>query len=384
MKQDLGMSDAAYGLGVGLFYIGYLVLEIPGAIIAERWNAQLWIVRIMVTWGLVSSAFCLIQSVEQFYLLRVLLGVAEAGFFPAMLVLMSRWFGAEFRAKSIGILITAAPLSALLVAPLSSWLLTWDYFGWRGWRWMLLLQGLPTVFVGIACLWLLPNRPSQARWLTPEEATLLEKHTDSGPAGTHGLLHTLKQIGQPVILKLCLIQFFNNMAMVGCTFWSPLVIKQVEHMTPDQAALWSAIAPGLSLIMIVLGGWSSDRTQERFWHTLGFVGSCFAMLVLSAIFLALDNDVLSLGSLFVGYAAAYTASPLIWALAYQRCGGAVFAAGIGAINMVGNTSGLIGTFLFGELKEMTGQISWGLIALAVAQLCGLAVILSLRKTSLKP
>lgn len=375
MKDELQFSDAVYGLGAGIFYIGYFLLEIPGAMIAERWSARLWILRIMVTWGLISAAMCFVQTPAQFYTLRFLLGLAEAGFFPAMMVVLRRWFAEEDRAKAIAIFMGALTAASILGAPLSAWMLTLDWLGWSGWRWMFVLQGLPSVFIGLLCIWLLPDRPSQARWLTEREAAFLEKATQTAPQSRHaGWKETFALLADPRIALLSLTYFFMQNSVTGYNTWMPLLIKQLGELSVTQAALWAIVPPTLGFVSKVAAGWSSDRWGERYWHTVGLLLAGTALISLSAWFSAAGYPVLALASLFLGAAGCLGAPPCFWAYATQTGGGMAVAVAIGTINMIGSLGSAVGPYAFGFLKEHFGQPAYSLLLLGSMQLCAVLAL----------
>lgn len=372
MKDELKFSDAVYGFGAGIFYIGYIILEIPGAVIAQRWSARLWILRIMVTWGLISAAMCLVNTPLQFYTLRFLLGLAEAGFFPAMMVLLRRWFLPEDRAKAIAIFMGALTIASIVGAPLSAWMLTFDWFGWSGWRWMFLLQGLPTVFIGIACLWFLPDFPRQARWLTPQEAQWLENATRDETTHHHGIKQTLTLLANPGIAALSLTYFFMQCSVTGYVTWMPLLIKQLGELSASMAALWAIIPPILGFASKVAAGWSSDYFKERYWHTTGLLLAGAFLIWMSAFFTNQNQAVLALAALFLGAAGCLGAPPCFWAYATQRYGGMAVAVAIGTINMVGSLGSFVGPYAFGALKSHFGHPSYSLVLLGLTQLLAVA------------
>lgn len=370
MKDELQFSDAVYGLGAGIFYIGYFLLEIPGAIIAERWSARLWILRIMVTWGLISAAMCFVQTPLQFYTLRFLLGLAEAGFFPAMMVVLRRWFVEEDRAKAIAIFMGALTAASILGAPLSAWMLQLDWLGWNGWRWMFVLQGLPSVAIGILCFWLLPDRPSQAQWLQPHEILYLEQATQPSQRNHHaGWKETFASLANPQIALLSLTYFFMQNSVTGYNTWIPLIIKQLGELQATQAALWATIPPVLGFVSKVVAGWSSDRLGERYWHTTILLLGGAILNILAGVLSNAGYPLWALGVLFLGAAGCFGAPPCFWAYATQSGSGMSIAVAIGTINMIGSLGSAVGPYAFGFLKEHFGQPVYSLILLGVMQVC---------------
>ncbi|MCS7017881.1 MAG: MFS transporter [Cytophagales bacterium] len=369
MKDELQFSDAVYGLGAGIFYIGYFLLEIPGAMIAERYSARLWILRIMTTWGLISAAMCFVQTPGQFYTLRFLLGLAEAGFFPAMMVVLRRWFVEQDRAKAIAIFMGALTVASILGSPLSAWMLTLDWLGWSGWRWMFVLQGLPSVLVGILCIWLLPDHPSQVRWLSSLEADYLKKATQTTTPLSHvGWKETFALLADSRIALLSLTYFFMQNSVTGYNTWMPLLIKQLGELSPTQAALWAIVPPTLGFASKLAAGWSSDRFEERYWHTTGLLLAGTSFICLSAWLVVAGYPLGALAMLFLGATGCLGAPPCFWAYATHSGAGIAIAVSIGTINMIGSLGSAVGPYAFGYLKEHFGEPFYSLILLGAMQL----------------
>ncbi len=381
MKQDLQFSDAVYGLGAGIFYIGYLLLEIPGAIIAQRWSARLWIVRIMVTWGVLAAATAFVRTPLEFYVIRFMLGLAEAGFFPAMMIVLRRWFTPQDRAKAIAIFMGSLTAAAIFGAPVSGWMLDIDWHGWSGWRWMFILQGLPSAFIGLLALKFLPDRPSQARWLSPQEAAAIEAHTSADTCANHSWRDTFSALAEKTTIVLCVTYFCVQITVTGFNIWMPITLRNLGGFNDLQTTFWAIVPPVVGLSAKLIAGWSSDRLGERYWHTVGLLAWGALGMIACAVFAASGMRVPAIVALFVGAAGFLGAPPCFWAMVSQRFSALGLAVAIGAVNMIGSLGSFTGPTLFGFLAEHFGHASWSLAALGLAQIAAIACLLPLRKTA---
>ena len=375
MNADLGFSPTVFGAGVGIFFIGYFIFEIPSNVVIEKVGARLWICRIMLTWGLISGAMAFVWSETSFYALRFLLGAAEAGFAPGMILYLTYWFPAELRAKYYGIYFIAIPLASVIGAPVSTYLLGLDgVFGLQGWQWLFVVEAVPALLLGVAVLWFLPDGPAKSRWLTDEEKTRIadclardRAHHVHGDAH-HALWPALKDAR---VLLLSLIYFGLVIGLYGTNFWLPQIVKGMGYSTVEIGWIVAAVY-AVAAIAMPLWGWSSDRRQERVWHTAlaafasaaGCIGAAYFQLPLLAI--------LALGLAAV---AVYVSIVPFWAMPPTFLGGTGAAAGIALINSVGNLGGFAGPYIIGWVKETTASYSAGMLALAVS--LGLAGLLTL-------
>lgn len=382
MQEDLGFSDAVYGLGAGMFYIGYILLEIPGAVIAQRWSARLWVMRIMVTWGLLAAATAWVQTPAQFYGARFVLGLAEAGFFPAMMLILRRWFGPADRAKAIAIFMGSLAAAAIVGAPVSGWMLGLEWLGWEGWRWMFVLQGLPTVLLGALCYWLLPGRPAEARWLGCDEAALIDADCADADSGGHaGWGETFAALADKRIALLCAAYFCMQATVTGFSIWMPLTVKSLGGLSNWQTSLWAMVPPVFGLGAKLVAGWSSDRSGERFWHTVGLLAWGAAGMWAGTAFVASGMPLAALAAIFASAAGFLAAPPCFWAMLSQMFGGLRVAVAIGAVNMAGSIGSFCGPSIFGLLKEHAGHPAWSLAALGIFQAAAIACVGGLRKHS---
>lgn len=347
MTRDLGFSEAIFGLGAGLFFVGYLVLEIPGAIIVERWSARWWISRILVTWGLCTILVGFVHTPTEFYIARSLLGAAEAGFFPGIIVYLAHWFPQEYRARALGKFVLAIPLSLLLGAPVSGFLLGVNWLGLAGWRWVFIVEGLPAVLLGLATLVYLVDRPKQAKWLPADERDWLESEL-AKEAGAGRIRHTAWQglrHGRAYLLAFGL--FFANIGVVGFILWLPTTIQQGSGLGAGASAALSALPFLGGMIGVWLCSRSSDRNGERLFHTILPMLSCGVLFA----FTALPGQPFATKLLFLSLSggAMFAWAPSFWVLPTLTLGETAAAAAIGLINSIGNLGGFVGPYVVGRL-----------------------------------
>ncbi|MGG7650022.1 MFS transporter [Pseudomonas sp. ES4] len=374
MSTDLNFSETVYGLGAGIFFIGYFFFEVPSNLILYRVGARKWIARIMITWGIISALMMFVTTPTSFYVMRFLLGVAEAGFFPGVILYLTYWFPARRRGRAIAMFITGIPISGIIGSPLSGWILQAfnGVNGWAGWQWLFLLEGAPTVLVGLLVWRFLDDGIADAKWLDPEEKKILQDNirADVGEKTSHSFKHLLRDTK---IWILALIYFGVLMGLYGVSFWLPTLIKATGVERPLDIGLLSAIPYIVAIIAMNLINRSSDRHAERRWHfaipaVLGGLG-----LIFSAVFA--QNPVYSIIALSVGCAGILTICPLFWTLPTAFIGGAAAAGGIALINSLGNLSGFVSSYLIGFLKDLTHSTSIGMYMLGgVLFVCAALVI----------
>lgn len=380
MKGDLSFTDDVLGLGAGIFFIGYFLLEIPGSILVEKWSARGWIARIMISWGIVAILMGFVQTKTQFYSARFLLGAAEAGFFPGIIVYFSHWFRYEDRAKSVALFMAAIPISNILGSPLSGLLLGVNWLGMAGWRWLFIIEGAPAIVFGIVTIFYLTDWPRQARWLPDDErqwlVSELERENQAKQrVHSYGILEAFAH--REVIL-LTLAYFFMVTAVYGFTFWLPAIVKKISGSSNLAVTLISALPYCLGLIAILLIGWSSDRTRERRWHTaLSMIVASLGLLLSAA---AGDQTVLAVSMFCLAAAGMYGYLPGFWALPTSFLSGTAAAASIGLINSIGNLGGFAGPYVVGYLSNATNSFLGGVIYLSVSALVAAGLILALRAT----
>ena len=381
MTRELGFSDQVFGLGSGIFFAGYVLLEIPGSLIVELWSARKWIARIMISWGLVGSLTGMIHTAHQFYWARFILGVAEAGFFPGIVVYLTHWYREQDRARAMAVFMSAIPVAQVVGAPISGALLNIHWLGYSGWRWLLVLEGVPAVIAGFAALFYLTDRPRDARWLSDDERAWitgeLEAEARAKPEARRSVWRAFWSVfrDRDVIL-LTAVYFLGSCAQYGFTFWLPKMIQRLSGFGSFEVAMIATLPFLASWPAMLLLSWSSDRTGERRWHTAaayvalaaGLAGSVWA------------GDRIALGMIMFSLAGIGINArlPAFWTLPAALLGGATAAASIGAINCIGNLGGLVGPYLLGVLSTTTGSYTSGIWYLTGASVLAAVVILLVR------
>jgi ACS family tartrate transporter-like MFS transporter len=385
MNQALGFSEAAFGLGAGLFFIAYFLFEVPSNLFLERVGARLWIARIMISWGIVSGAFAFIPQISGttglsyesvFYTLRLMLGACEAGFFPGIIFYLTLWFPAVYRARVISLFMLAIPISSIIGSPISGLLLNLRGFGLEGWQWLFIVEALPSVIAGVAVLFYLTDFPRQAHWLKADEIAWLENVQATEKRNKEKVEHlSLFQALTDVRILMCaLVYFCLNAASYGVAFFLPTIIKGFG-VSDTQTGLLAALPFIFGAIGMVLLGRHSDRTMERKGHVA-------VALLMAAIGIGLSglvsSPVLIMALLCFAQIGVSAVPPMFWPLPASFLTGASAAAGIAAINSLGNLSGFAGPYAMGYLKDLTGTFTTGLLLLAGCALVGAAVVMSLR------
>ena len=369
MLQDLQFSETVYGLGAGIFFVGYFLFEVPSNVILHRVGARIWIARIMVTWGLISAGMMFVESATSFYVLRFLLGVAEAGFFPGIILYLTYWYPAARRARMTAFFMSAIALSGVIGGPLSGWIIQSfaGVNGLKGWQWLFILEGLPSVVVGIATFFYLDDRIDHAKWLTAEEKSLLARNIVVENTGKQDL--TVRGVfADSRVWLMSLIYFAFVMGLYGVSFWLPTIIKATGVKDALQIGLLTAIPWGSAVVAMILVSRSADRNRERRWHIaipalLGAAG-----LVLTAVWG--QNTLLAMAALTVATMGILTTLPLFWSLPTSFLAGAGAAAGIALINSLGNLAGFVSPYMIGWIKDMTKSTDNGMYMLAGAMLIG--------------
>ncbi|WP_227245198.1 MFS transporter [Paraburkholderia caribensis] len=378
MLQDLGMSDAVYGLGAGIFFVGYLMFEVPSNLILLKVGARRWIARIMVTWGAISAAMMFVSTPTQFYVVRFLLGVAEAGFFPAILLYLTYWFPAGRRSKVTALFMTGIPMSGVIGGPLSGWIMhsMSGAHGIAGWQWLFLLEGIPTVLVGIVAYFYLDDKVSDARWLRDDEKALIE--ADLQAESGHHKLHSLRDgLASPRVLLLSAIYFFFTMGLYGVSFWLPSLVKASGVSGTLNIGLLSAVPYAAAAVTMVLVGRSSDRYGERRWHLAvpGVVGA----IALCASVVYAHQTVLAMIALTIGTMGVITTISQFWTVPPAVLQGTAAAGGIALANSVGSISGVVSPYVIGFLQTSTGSTGSGVVGIAVSMVFGSLLTLTLRR-----
>jgi len=378
MLQELGMSDAVYGLGAGIFFVGYLMFEVPSNLILLKVGARRWIARIMVTWGVVSAAMMFVSTPTQFYVVRFLLGVAEAGFFPAILLYLTYWFPAGRRSKVTALFMTGIPMSGVLGGPLSGWIMhaMSGAHGLAGWQWLFLIEGLPAVLLGVVVLFYLTDAPHEARWLEPEEREWLAAtiRAEQSVAERHAI-GLGRALLHPTVWLLCLILFACQAGSYGLQFWVPQIIQGMAGFTNLQIGLISAIPYAAASIGMIWIGASSDRSGERLLHLAIPTAVAAVGFVVSAFYTTPVPGMLALTIAAVGVIS--TRGPF-WALPTRFLTGKAAAGGIALINLFAAISGFVGPYAVGYLVKVTGSYAAGMLFLAALMVLGALLCIPLR------
>ena len=363
MNKDLGLSAYVYGLAAGAFFWGYCLLEVPSNIILEKVGARRWIARIMISWGLLSAATALVTGPTSFFVVRVLVGVAEAGLFPGLLLYFHRWFPQNHRGRVVGWFLTGLPLATAIGAPISTAFLQMDgIWGLHGWQWMFIGEGLPTALIGVTVLWFLTERPADAKWLAPEQRAWLD---DALRRETHAIelvrSHSiLSAMTNPRVLILTVIFGGIGMGGVGTVLFLPQILKAIG-VTNTQAGLLTAVPYVFGTIAIVVCGHLSDKRFDRYWTLVVTCGLATVGLILAAM---LRDSLWVLAAFGVATMGFYGMKSPFWPLPSTFLTGSALAAGLAFINSLGNFAGYLGPIAVGYAKDSTGSFEAGLYVLA--------------------
>ncbi len=379
MQKDLGLDNSALGWGGGLFFFGYFLFEIPSNLILHRVGARIWLARIMVVWGFCSMAMSLVVGKWSFYSMRVALGLAEAGFFPGVVLYLTYWIPARERARTGALFMIAAPVAMIVGGPASGALLELDgIWGLKGWQWLFILEGLPAVVLGFVCLKYLTSRPEEATWLSPEERALLARElADENAQKPLGEAASIRSaLKNPKIWLLCAFYFLNTTVTYGIFLWLPRILESTSGLKGFSLGVLTASTFLPALVGILLICAHSDRTGERRWHTAACALTGALGLVLatasegSTALVALSMALCHLGQRAI--------QGVFWTIPPVFLAGTAAAAGIAFINSVGNLGGQLGPWLMGSLKDSTGGYTGGLLVLAGLLVVEAALVLSLR------
>jgi ACS family tartrate transporter-like MFS transporter len=378
MRGDLDIGAAAYGFGAGIFYVGYALFETPSNLILARVGARFWIARIMISWGLISAAMMFVQGSTSFYVMRFLLGVAEAGFFPGIVYYLTQWFPASERARAVSWFMMAIPLSLALGAPISGALLQLDgWHGLHGWQWMYLFEGLPAVILGFVVYAWLTEKPADAKWLSAEQREWLIgriRDEQQAAASRHGV--TLRNVlRHPVVWILAAILFACQTSSYGLTYWVTQVLEKTTTLSHITVVFVTAIPYTITAIAMVLIGRSSDRSGRHLTHVIVPLLFGVAGLIATAHLTALVPALIAVTVAAIG---DYGTRGPFWALPGKFLAGEASAVGIGFINSFAAIGGFVGPWAVGLLSKRTGDLTASMWLLAIILLCGVALTISLR------
>ena len=377
MAGDLHFSETVYGAGAGIFFIGYFLFEVPSNIMLARFGARKWMARIMLTWGIISGMTAWVSSTHGFYIVRFLLGLAEAGLFPGVILYLTYWYPAHRRARVVALFMAAQPVSGVIGAPLSGWILQSASFkssGMANWQWLFLIEAAPSLIMGIMMLFYLDDSVHEAKWLTESEKKLLdraiveESHEKSEQSVPEALLN-----GH--VLFLALIYFCLVMGLYGVGFWMPTMLQAAGAKSSTMIGWLTAIPYGVAVISMVVFSRSADRMRERRWHLFIPALAAAIGLMLTPMFSA--NLYISAATLCIATAGIITSLPLFWSLPTAFLGGSGAAAGLALINSIGSLAGFVSPYLVGFIKDATGSTNIGVVVIAVAVLLGGCLVLAL-------
>jgi len=373
MQSALGLSDAAYGVGAGIFFVGYVLFELPSNLMLPRVGARKTFSRILILWGITSACMLFVRNVQMFYAMRFLLGVFEAGFAPGMIYYLSCWYGPQRMARAIAIVFLAGPIGGIVGGPVSAWLMTAldGQAGLAGWQWMFLVEGLPCILLGVLALSLVPDRPAHAAWLNDQERRLLE--ADLSPAAAHK--HSFKAVAKDVrIYVLALAYFCIIAAIYAISFWLPTIIKAQGVHDTLRLGWYSAIPYVAAAFGMVFMGRRSDRSGERRWHCA--VPALGAAVLLAASMAADGNLFVSMVLLTLATMALWMAYTVFWAMPAEYIKGPAAAGGIALINTIGLSGGFWGPAIIGWAKTATGSLHPGVLLLASLPLLAAIIVLA--------
>ncbi len=366
MPNDLGFSEGVIGLGAGIFFLGYFLLEIPGALIVERWSARRWIARIMISWGLLTLLMAFIHTSRQFYVVRFLVGAAEAGFLPGVIVYLTHWFRYQDRAKAVAFFYAANPLSYVIGSPLAGLLLGLSWLGLRGWRWLFIIEGIPAVVVGMITIWYLTDWPGQAHWLPADEKSWItsELQREKEAKNRRRSYRVWEALRHRDVMLLTVCYFCAMTGSYGIAFWLPTILKRLSGKSDFKVTLLAALPYVAAFVTQQVNGWHSDRTQERRWHAAIPVFVCGLALGLAVVYRS--NLTMSVGLFVLAGGSFYGFQPVFWAVPTLFLSESAAAASIGLINAVGNLGGFVGPMVIGYLANRTHSFSPGLLYLVAS------------------
>jgi D-galactonate transporter len=380
MNKDLGISATAYGFGAGVFFLSYFMFEVPSNLFLERFGARKWIARIMLSWGVLSGATAFVTGETSFFVVRFLLGIAEAGFFPGIIFYLTLWFPAAYRARIIGYFMAAIPLSSVLGAPVSGYLLGFDgMMGLRGWQWLFIIEAVPAVLLAFVVYFYLTDRPSEARWLPDDQRNWLATRLDleerqREAAKQYSIREALLN---PKVLALSLVYFGAVACNYGIGFFMPQIVKAFG-LSNLQTGFVTAIPYIVGVFAIIYWGRRSDRMKERKGHAAFALGLAAIGIAASTF---LPNPTMKMIALSVAAFGVFGSLPVFWTLPTAFLSGAAAAGGIAIVNAIGNLSGFVGPYLVGYIKDQTGSFDGGLLCIAAFGFIAMLIVLVLSHDS---
>ena len=380
MTRELHFSNEVFGFGAGIFFFGYCLLEIPGAMLAQVWSARKWIAAIMMVWGALAALTGAIRTATEFNIIRFLLGLAEGGFFPSVVVYLTHWFRQQDRAKAIAMFMAAIPVSTAVGAPIAGGLLRLHWLGLSGWRWLLILEGIPAFIGGIAALLYLPDWPRDARWLTAEERDWISGELEQElreKKSAHGHMSILGALRQPIILVLALPYFLLNTSSYGLVIWLPKMVQRFPGLTTFEVSLIAAIPPAFAVPAMLIVGWLADRSGKLKAYAAWSVIATGIGLALSQVRPNVPVMVM-LGFTIANMAVMSFYAPY-WALPTRFLSERTAAASFGFINLIANLGGFVGPYMLGFLTDRTGTYVAGVLFLVATAMVGGVILFVMRE-----
>ncbi len=379
MTRDLGFSDRVFGLGAGIFFVGYVVFEIPGALLVERWSARRVIARILITWGVVTLFVSLVRTPGQFYGARFLLGAAEAGFFPGVLVYLTHWFRYQDRAKAAALFMAAIPVANIIGSPLAGQILNVRWGGWAGWRWLFVLEGIPAILFGVVTLYYLTDWPREAKWLSANgrewiTGELSRESEAKTPAGACTIWEAMRM---PRVILLTVVYFLSTAGIYGFVVWFPTILKRASGFSNVTVTSLAALPYLAGLAAMLCNGWHSDRSRERRWHTA--IPLFLGAVCLGGAFFTSSHLAVAFAFMVIVGACTTAFMPSFWPLPTEFLSESAAAAAIGLINAIGNLGGFLGPFAIGYLRSRTGSFTPGLLVLLICMTAAGVLVLRLPK-----
>ena len=380
METDLGIGAAAYGFGAGLFFIGYALFEVPSNMLLQKVGARIWLTRIMFTWGIVATLMAFIQNETHFYILRFLLGVAEAGFFPGVIYYFTRWLPGVERGKAIAIFLSGSAVASLISGPLSGALLQIEGFGFHGWQWMFAIEGLASVAIGFFVWFWLDSKPHDAKWMTREEQDALVNAIDEEQRAREAASPIKASIGKLLkdrqIILFCLIYFFIQLTIYAATFWLPSIIKKMGDLSDIQVGLFNSIPWLLSIVgMYAFAAMSAKWKRQQAWVAAALLIAAAGMFMSTT-----GSPIFAFVAICFAALGFKSASSLFWPIPQAYLDARIAAAVIALINSVGNLGGFVAPTTFGLLEQHTGSIQGGLYGLTATSIIAAIIVFAARNT----
>jgi len=372
MSRDLGFSDRVFGLGAGIFFVSYVALQIPGALLVESWSARRVICLTMIAWGSLTALTGFVHTPGQLYAARFVLGAAEAGFFPGAIVYLSHWFLQNDRAKATSNFMAAIPISFVIGSPIAGWILGHRWLGFQGWRWLFILEGMPAVLLGIVAYFYLTDYPGEAAWLAVDQRQWMEEKLREEKSGKVQAIPILQALRSPAVLLLALVCFLDYFVFYTFVFWFPTLLKRQSGFSDVHVGLLGALPYLAAFAGMLVNAWHSDKVHERLWHSaLPYLIAAAGLVGLLAHTRSIPFSLLFFT--MVGLCDSFL--PVFWAIPTEILGQSAAAAAVGMINAVGSVAGFAGPYLFGYLNTRTGSLTSGLVVLMFAALAGGLLIL---------